>query len=106
MYIDDCVEGTLRLTASDVDEPLNIGSSELVTINQLVDIVESFEGVTLERDHNLDAPQGVRGRNSDNTLIQERLGWEPSISLRDGMRKTYDWIKAEMIAQSAAGAAS
>ena len=106
MYIDDCVEGTLRLTASEVDEPLNIGSNELVTINQLVDIVESFEGVTLERDYILDAPQGVRGRNSDNALIQERLGWEPSISLRDGMRKTYDWIKAEMAAQGDPGVAS
>ncbi len=103
MYIDDCVEGTLRLTASDVDEPLNIGSSELVTINQLVDIVEGFEGVTLERDYKLDAPQGVRGRNSDNTLIQQKLGWEPSIPLRDGMRKTYDWIKQQMLEKRGAG---
>jgi len=103
MYIDDCVEGTLRLTASDVDEPLNIGSSELVTINQLVDIVEGFEGVTLERDYKLDAPQGVRGRNSDNALIQEKLGWEPSIPLREGMRKTYDWIKQQMLEKRGAG---
>lgn len=103
MYIDDCVEGTLRLTASDVDEPLNIGSSELVTINQLVDIVEGFEGITLERDYKLDAPQGVRGRNSDNTLIQQKLGWEPSIPLREGMRKTYDWIKQQMLEKRGAG---
>ena len=71
-YIDDCLEGTLRLTASDVSEPLNIGSDQLVTINQLVDIVEGIAGVTLERRYKLDAPQGVRGRNSDNTLIRER----------------------------------
>ena len=103
MYIDDCVEGTLRLTGSDVEEPLNIGSSELVTINQLVDIVEGFEGVTLERDYKLDAPQGVRGRNSDNALIQEKLGWEPSIPLREGMRKTYDWIKQQMLEKRGAG---
>ena len=96
MYIDDCVEGTLRLTASDVDEPLNIGSSELVTINQLVDIVEGFEGITLERDYKLDAPQGVRGRNSDNALIQEKLGWEPSVTLRTGLEKTYAWILDQM----------
>ena len=103
MYIDDCVEGTLRLTGSDIDEPLNIGSSELVTINQLVDIVEGFEGVTLERDYKLDAPQGVRGRNSDNALIQEKMGWEPSIPLREGMRKTYDWIKQQMLDKRGAG---
>ncbi len=81
-YIDDCLEGTLRLTASDVSEPLNIGSDQLVTINQLVDIVEGIAGVTLERRYKLDAPQGVRGRNSDNTLIRERLGWAPSITPR------------------------
>ena len=95
-YIDDCVEGTLRLTASDVREPLNIGSEQLVTINELVDIVEGIAGVTLERDYNLAAPQGVRGRNSDNTLIRDRLGWAPSISLEDGLRDTYKWIFDEM----------
>ena len=91
-YIDDCVHGTLRLTASDVHEPLNIGSEQLVSINQLVDIVEDIAGVTLERHYNLDAPQGVRGRNSDNTLVAERLGWTPSISLETGLASTYEWI--------------
>jgi nucleoside-diphosphate-sugar epimerase len=91
-YIDDCLEGTLRLTASDVDEPLNIGSDQLVTINELVDIVEGIAGVTLKRNHNLDAPQGVRGRNSDNTLVNERLGWAPSITLEDGLAATYAWV--------------
>jgi GDP-D-mannose 3', 5'-epimerase len=95
-YIDDCVDGTLRLTASDVREPLNIGSEELVTIDELVDIVEGLAGVTLERTYNLTAPQGVRGRNSDNTLIAERLGWTPSISLEDGLRNTYKWIFDQM----------
>jgi GDP-D-mannose 3', 5'-epimerase len=95
-YIDDCVEGTLRLTASDVREPLNVGSEQLVTINELVDIVEGIAGVTLRRDYDLSAPQGVRGRNSDNTLIRERLGWAPSISLEDGLQNTYKWIYDEM----------
>jgi nucleoside-diphosphate-sugar epimerase len=95
-YIDDCVEGTLRLTASDVREPLNIGSEQLVTINELVDIVEGIAGVTLTRKYNTSAPQGVRGRNSDNTLIQERLGWAPSISLEDGLQNTYKWIFDQM----------
>jgi GDP-D-mannose 3',5'-epimerase len=91
-YIDDCLEGTLRLTASDVTEPLNVGSDELVTINQLVDIVEGIAGVQLERKYNLDAPQGVRGRNSDNTRIQKVLGWAPSITLEHGLEQTYRWV--------------
>jgi nucleoside-diphosphate-sugar epimerase len=95
-YIDDCVEGTLKLTASDVREPLNIGSEQLVTINELVDIVEGIAGVTLKRNYNTSAPQGVRGRNSDNTLIVERLGWAPSISLEDGLQNTYKWIFDQM----------
>jgi GDP-D-mannose 3', 5'-epimerase len=97
-YIDDCLEGTLRLTASDVSEPLNIGSDQLVTINQLVDIVESIAGLTLRRSYVLDAPQGVRGRNSDNTLIRERLGWAPSISLEDGLAATYAWVHDQVAA--------
>ena len=96
-YIDDCVDGTLRLTASEVREPLNIGSEQLVTINELVDIVEGIAGITLERNYNLAAPQGVRGRNSDNTLIGERLGWMPCISLEDGLQNTYKWIFEQMI---------
>lgn len=98
-YIDDCLDGTLRLTASDVNEPLNIGSEELVTINQLVDLVESFDGLRLERNYLLDAPQGVRGRNSDNSLIRERLNWEPSVSLEKGMRATYEWVKQQVMAR-------
>jgi nucleoside-diphosphate-sugar epimerase len=95
-YIDDCVQGTLKLTASDVREPLNIGSEQLVTINELVDIVEGIAGVTLKRNYNTSAPQGVRGRNSDNTLIQEKLGWAPSITLEDGLQNTYKWIFDQM----------
>ena len=95
-HIDDCVEGTLRLTASDVGEPLNIGSEQLVTINELVDIVEDIAGVTLVRSYNPTAPKGVRGRNSDNTLIGERLGWVPSITLEDGLQNTYKWIFDQM----------
>ena len=96
MYIDDCLIGTLGILASDITEPLNLGSDELVTINQLVDIVEDIAGVKLKRKYKLDAPKGVRGRNSDNTLIKARLGWAPSIRLREGMEKTYRWISEEL----------
>jgi nucleoside-diphosphate-sugar epimerase len=95
-YIDDCLEGTLRLMDSDVAEPLNVGSEQLVTINQLVDIVESIADVKLKRRYRLDAPKGVRGRNSDNTLIRQRLDWAPSIRLETGMRETYSWIHERM----------
>jgi GDP-D-mannose 3',5'-epimerase len=91
-YIDDCLQGTEMLMRSDFVEPLNIGSDEMVSINQLVDIVEEIAGVKLKRVYNLDAPKGVRGRNSDNTLIKQVFGWAPSIRLRDGMEKTYSWI--------------
>jgi GDP-D-mannose 3', 5'-epimerase len=100
-YIDDCVEGTLRLMDSSVGEPLNVGSDELVTINQLVDIVERIAGVTLKRHYKLDAPKGVRGRNSDNTLVKARLDWAPSVRLEDGMRETYEWIRREMTTSGA-----
>jgi nucleoside-diphosphate-sugar epimerase len=96
MYIDDCVKGTQAILASDILEPLNLGSSELVSINQLVDMVEGIAGIKLERSYNLSAPKGVNGRNSDNTLIQKLMGWEPSIKLQDGMEKTYAWIYDEM----------
>jgi nucleoside-diphosphate-sugar epimerase len=96
MYIDDCVFGTQLLVASDVHDPINIGSDELVTINQLIDIVERIAGVTVKRRYNLDAPKGVRGRSSDNALITARLGWAPSVRLADGMEKTYRWILDEM----------
>jgi nucleoside-diphosphate-sugar epimerase len=96
MYIDDCTEGTIRLAESDIIEPLNIGSDELVTINRLVDIVEEIAGVTLKRSYKLDAPKGVRGRNSDNKLIKKLMNWAPSVRLEDGMEKTYKWIYDEM----------
>jgi nucleoside-diphosphate-sugar epimerase len=98
MYIDDCTKGTQMIFESDVHEPLNLGSNELVSINQLVDIVEDIAGIKLERKYNLNAPKGVNGRNSDNTLIQQKLGWAPSISLREGMAKTYAWIEEQMLA--------
>ena len=97
MYIDDCTKGTVAITESDIDYPINLGSSELVTINQLVDIVEEIAGVKLERRYKLDAPRGVNGRNSDNTKIKQELGWEPSIRLKDGMAKTYEWIESQML---------
>ena len=96
MYIDDCTEGTIKLATSDIIEPLNIGSDELVSINRLVDIVEKIAGVKLKRSYKLDAPKGVRGRNSDNTLIKKLMSWAPSIRLEDGMEKTYKWIYDEM----------
>ncbi len=96
MYIDDCTSGVQMIFESDIHEPINLGSSELVTINQLVDIVEDIAGVKLQRNYNLSAPKGVNGRNSDNTLIQKYLGWEPSIRLRDGLEKTFAWIESEM----------
>jgi GDP-D-mannose 3', 5'-epimerase len=100
-FIEDCLEGTLRLTASDVTEPLNVGSDQLVTVNELVDIVERIAGVTLKRKYVLDAPQGVRGRNSDNTRIRDLLGWAPSISLEDGLAATYAWVHDQVAASLA-----
>ena len=97
MYIDDCTLGTRMIAESDIREPLNLGSDELVTINQLVDIAEEIAGVKLKRNYNLNAPRGVNGRNSDNTLIQETLNWAPSIRLREGLALTYAWIENEML---------
>ncbi len=91
-YIDDCVKGTRMIMDSDIDEPINLGSSEMVSINQLVDIVSAIAGIEVSRHHNLSAPLGVRGRNSDNTMIQQRLGWQPSTPLVDGLKRTYEWI--------------
>jgi GDP-D-mannose 3',5'-epimerase len=96
MFIDDCVRGTEMIMNSDIDVPINLGSSELVTINQLVDIAEDIAGIQLERRYDRTAPKGVNGRNSDNSMILDRLGWEPSIRLRDGLEKTYRWIEREM----------
>jgi nucleoside-diphosphate-sugar epimerase len=98
MYIDDCTKGVVDIFHSGILEPINLGSSELVTINQLVDIAEDIAGVKLKRTYNLKAPKGVNGRNSDNTLIHKYLNWEPSIRLRDGMEKTMVWIEQQMLA--------
>jgi len=95
MYIDDCIKGTLAIARSDITDPINLGSNELVTINHLVDIAEDIAGIRLERSYKLDAPKGVNGRNSDNTRIKRALGWEPSVRLRDGMAQTYRWIEGE-----------
>jgi len=92
MFIDDCTEGIQKIMESDILEPINLGSSEAVTISQLVDITESIAGIKLKRNYDLSAPKGVNGRNSDNTLIKKYLGWEPSTPLRVGMEKTYRWI--------------
>lgn len=100
MYIDDCLKGILAIMYSDIIEPLNLGSSEMVSINQLVTIVEEIAGFTMKRNYDLDAPKGVRGRNSENTLIRKYLNWEPSIPLKEGMKKTYDWIKDQMLQDS------
>ncbi|MDE3098153.1 MAG: NAD-dependent epimerase/dehydratase family protein [Verrucomicrobiota bacterium] len=97
MYIDDCITGIEKIFHSDkVTFPINLGSAEKVSINQLVDLVESIAGIKLKRHYKLDAPKGVNGRNSDNTLIKQTLGWEPDTSLRSGMEKTYAWIHDQM----------
>ena len=102
MYIDDCITGIDKLMESDFSDPINLGRSELVSINQLIDIISEIAGVEVEREHNLDAPQGVRGRNSDNSLILDKLKWEPEVDLRTGLAKTYAWIE-EQIEREARG---
>lgn len=97
MYIDDCLYGTCAIMESEIRDPINLGSDELVTIDQLIDIVEGIAGVTLTRRYRLDAPLGVRGRSSDNTLIRRQLGWAPSTRLRDGLERTYRWMYDQMI---------
>ncbi|NYF90431.1 NAD-dependent epimerase/dehydratase family protein [Tunturiibacter empetritectus] len=106
MYIDDCTKGTQMIAESEIHEPLNLGSDELVTINQLVDIAEDIAGIKLKRNYNLGAPKGVNGRNSDNTLIQEKMNWAPSIKLRDGLAKTYAWIEEEILSAKPLAAAT
>ncbi len=96
MYIDDCVEGLIRLMASDFSQPLNLGTDELITINGLVDLVSRIAGKRLHKKHDLSKPQGVRGRNSDNALLRQVLNWEPSISLEQGLAITYRWIEREL----------
>ncbi len=100
MYIDDCVSGVQKIMDSSIQEPINLGSSEMVSINQLVDMVEEIAGVKLNRTYDLSAPKGVNGRNSDNTLIKKYLDWEPSILLRDGLEKTYTWIYDQYMARA------
>jgi nucleoside-diphosphate-sugar epimerase len=95
MYIDDCLKGIGLISRSDILEPINLGSRELVSVNQLVDMVEQIAGVKLKRIYDPQAPQGVMGRNSDNTMIRKLLGWEPGIPLREGLEKTYAWIHDE-----------
>ena len=102
MYIDDCITGTRALMERGSQEPVNLGSAELVSINRLVDLVEEIAGIRLTRTYNLAAPQGVRGRNSDNTRIRELLGWEPSIPLRVGLEHTYRWIYDQLVSGKSA----
>jgi nucleoside-diphosphate-sugar epimerase len=97
MYVDDCTEGVRRILNSDIVEPINLGSDELVSINQLADMVEDLAGVRLRRRYRLDAPKGVNGRNSDNTRIKQLLSWAPSIRLRDGLEKTYAWVYDQIV---------
>jgi len=96
MYVDDCVEGIYRIMRSDYGQPLNLGTDELVSINQLVDLVSEIAGKRIDKRHDLSKPQGVRGRNSDNTKLRQVLGWEPRVSLREGLTRTYPWIASEL----------
>jgi len=100
MYIDDCVEGLIRIMASDYREPLNLGSNELISINELVDIVSRIAGKQLTKRHNLGGPQGVRGRNSDNARLLGVLGWEPTIRLEQGLTLTYNWIASRVLSEA------
>ena len=100
MYIEDCIDGILKIMYSEIDEPINLGSDEMVSINQLVGIVEDIAGYKLKRIYDLDAPKGVRGRNSDNALIKKYLDWAPAYPLVDGMKKTYEWISEQMMVKT------
>jgi len=95
-YVDDCVEGIYRLMRSDYREPLNLGQDRMITVNELVEMVAAAAGKRVRRRHNLSAPQGVRGRNSDNTRLRLALGWEPEVSLEEGLRRTYRWIRSQL----------
>lgn len=99
MFIDDCLKGIDLIMQSDIVEPINLGSSEAVTINQLVELAEEIAGVKLKRKYDLAAPKGVNGRNSDNTLIKKHLNWQPNTSLRAGLEKTYRWIYDQYLAR-------
>jgi nucleoside-diphosphate-sugar epimerase len=104
-YVDDCVTGLERIMDGDFPRPLNLGSSELVTINELVSLVEEAAGIGVERRYDLSGPVGVRGRNSNNTLIRARLGWEPSTSLREGIARTYEWVRGQVVREQTLGPA-
>ncbi len=106
MYIDDCLKGVEMIMRSEIVDAINLGSSEAVSINQLVDLTEEIGGIKLKRSYKLDAPKGVNGRNSDNTLIQKLLGWEPNTPLRVGLEKTYRWIYDEYMQRQNGKAAS
>jgi nucleoside-diphosphate-sugar epimerase len=95
LYIDECLEGTIRLTRSEFSGPVNVGSEEMVTINQLVDLVADIAGKKITKKH-IPGPLGVRGRNSDNRLIGQKLGWKPSATLRSGLEKSYEWIERQV----------
>jgi GDP-D-mannose 3',5'-epimerase len=105
MYIDDCVEGSIRIMLSDCAEPLNLGTDEMVDMNEFAHIAMGFAGKDLPIKH-IPGPMGVRGRNSDNTMIKDRLGWAPSIPIRTGLKITYDWIAGEVEAEKTAGGSS
>jgi len=96
MYIEDCVEGLIRIMASDCREPLNLGRDRMVTINELVDIIANIAGKKINKKHDLSKPQGVRGRNSDNDKLKDILDWEPGIPLEEGLITTYEWIKEQV----------
>jgi nucleoside-diphosphate-sugar epimerase len=100
-YVDDCVEGIYRLMRSDYRAPLNLGQDRLISINELVDMVARIAGKQIRKRHDLSAPQGVRGRNSDNTRLREVLVWEPAVSLEDGLTETYRWIEQQLEAKAA-----
>ncbi len=102
-HVDDAVEGTLRIMRSDVREPLNVGSSELVTIDHVITVLEEIAGVSVQREYEHDAPKGVRGRNSDNALIRKHLDWEPAVALADGLRPTYAWVHSQVAGRVIAG---
>jgi nucleoside-diphosphate-sugar epimerase len=99
-YIDDCIQGTILLMESDVHEPINIGSDQMVSINQMVGILEEIAGIELEREYNLSAPKGVRGRNSENSKVRKLLGWEPTVPLEFGLLQTYSWIHEQIVTEA------